>query len=344
MHWAVILAGGAGTRFWPLSTPARPKQLLPLAGDGDSSAESAVRRLAGLVPMERILVATGPALAGPLQAALGLPRDNVLIEPKAASTAPALAWASAEAHRRDPEAILLSLHADWHVPDTAAFQRSALTAITAAGATHGLVTVGIRPSRPETGYGYIIPGEPAGGEARRVERFTEKPDRATAESLLASGALWNSGLFAWRCDALRDALLRHTPEIAPHLALLDTGAVAEFFNQVSAVSIDVGVLERSDKVYVVPGEFTWDDIGTWDALRRVRPTDASGNVAVGPSALVDSEGCIIWSDGTPVVASGVKDLVIVAANGRILVLNRARAADLKHTLDLLPDAIRELPS
>lgn len=344
MHWAVILAGGAGTRFWPLSTPNRPKQLLPLAAEGSSSAEAAVRRLEGLVPPERILVVTGPALADPLQAALALPRNNILVEPRAASTAPALAWASHEALCRDPEAVLLSLHADWHVPDGGAFQRSARAALAAAEATRGLVTVGIVPTRPETGYGYIIQGEAVAEGIRRVERFSEKPDRPTAESLLAAGALWNSGLFAWRCDSLLEALRQHTPEIAPHLGRLDAGDATGFFMRVTPVSIDVGVLERSDTVFVVPGEFTWDDIGTWDALRRVRPTDASGNVAVGPSALVESEGCVIWSDGTPVVASGVKDLVIVAANGRILVLNRARAADLKHTLDLLPDAIRELPS
>jgi mannose-1-phosphate guanylyltransferase len=344
VHWAVILAGGAGTRFWPLSTPNRPKQLLPLAGDGDSPAHAALRRLEGLVPPERTLVVTGPALARPLQSALALPRENFLIEPRAASTAPALAWASHEAQRRDPDAMLLSLHADWHVPDTEAFQRSARAALAAAAATRGLVTVGIVPTRPETGYGYLVQGETGPGGIRRVSRFTEKPDRAAAESLVAAGALWNSGLFAWRCDALRDALHRHSPEIAPYLGLLDAGEVARFFEQVTPVSIDVGVLERSESVYVVPGEFTWDDIGTWDALRRVRPADGRGNVTVGPTALVESEGCVVWSDGTPVVTSGVKNLVIVAANGRVLVLDRARAADLKHTLDLLPDEIRELPS
>jgi len=344
MHWAVILAGGSGTRFWPLSSPARPKQILPLAGDR-SSAEEAVRRLAGLIPLDRVLLVTGRALAAPLAETLGLPPENVLVEPFPRSTAPALAWATHEAGRRDPEAVVLSLHADWHVPDPAGFVTAAERALATAATRPVLVTVGVVPTRPETGYGYIVPGPAVEGgppEVRTVERFTEKPDAATAEALIAGGALWNSGIFAWSAGTLRDELSRHTPEIAVGFPALEGGDVAAFFDAVRAVSIDVGLLERSRSVVVVPGRFHWDDIGTWEALARVRLRDAQGNVLVGPVTAIDSTDSIVWTEGVPVVLNGVRNLIVVEANGRLLVMDRSQAADLKRTLEHLPPEVRDL--
>ncbi|MFN2324403.1 MAG: mannose-1-phosphate guanylyltransferase [Gemmatimonadales bacterium] len=341
MHWAVILAGGSGTRFWPLSTPSTPKQLLPLPGPGRSTAEEAVARLEGLIPRERILVVTGATLAGPLQDTLQLPRDNVMVEPLAASTAPALAWAAHEARRRDPDAVLLCLHADWHVPEPERFREAASRALDAAGAG-ALVTVGVRPTRAETGFGYIEVGPEVSPGVNRVARFKEKPTAVRAGELVASGALWNSGLFAWQGATLLEEVQAHTPELAPHLPLLDAGDIPGFFGAVTPISIDVGVLERSHRVVVVPGDFAWDDIGTWEALARVRPHDANGNVIAGSVHAAQTTNSIIWSDGTPVVTSGVHDLVIVVANGRVLVIHRDRAADLKAILEQLPPAIRDL--
>ncbi len=341
MRWAVLLAGGSGTRFWPLSSPTRPKQLLPLAGDR-SSAEEAVARLEGLVPRERILVVTGPALAQPLQDALRIPGDNLLIEPKAASTGPALVWATVEAFRRDPDAEILSLHADWAVPDASAFRQTADQALRSAREHDRLVTVGMVPSRPETGYGYIVPGPPLDGEARKVARFAEKPDGARALDLIAQGALWNSGLFAWTGVRLLSEIARHTPEIAPHLGELDAGNVQGFFNRVTPISIDVGLLERSNLVAVVPGRFAWDDIGTWEALSRIRPRDSHGNVIVGDAHVSAAHDCVVWTEGDPVVLCGVRDLVVVHANGKILVMSRGEAPNLKELLDALPREVRDL--
>ncbi|HPF62542.1 MAG: mannose-1-phosphate guanylyltransferase [Gemmatimonadetes bacterium] len=341
MHWGVLLAGGSGTRFWPLSSPSRPKQLLPLAGSR-SSAEEAVDRLAGFIPPERILVVTGAALAPPLQAALPVPHANYLIEPRAASTGPALVWATVEALRRDPDAGVISMHADWAIRDPSAFVATAATALDTAARHARLVTVGMVPSRPETGFGYIVPGEPLDGAARSVARFIEKPDAARALDLMADGALWNSGLFAWRAqDLLREVRL-HTPEIATGLPALEAGDPIAFFEGVRAVSIDVGVFERSEAIAVVPGDFPWDDIGTWEALARVRPRDRRGNVVHGAVTLVECSDCIVWNDGPPLVLSGVRDLVVVHANQRTLVLDRARAPHLKHTLDALPEGVRDL--
>jgi mannose-1-phosphate guanylyltransferase len=342
MKWAAILAGGSGTRFWPLSSARHPKQLLPLAGPR-STAEAAVERLDGLIPRDRILLVTGADIAAPLQGQLRLSPENVLVEPRAASTAPALVWASWEACRRDPEADLLSLHADWVVAEAGPFRAAADTALRVARDHRRLVTVGVVPTRPETGYGYIVPGPSLGGEARSVARFREKPDLRTATELIAQGALWNTGLFAWPARLLLDQVAAHTPEVAAGLPALEAGDVDRFFRAVTPISIDTGLLERSPLVAVVPGRFSWDDLGTWDALPRVRATDPQGNVAVGPVCLHHAEGCVVWSDADPIVVSGLKDVVVVQANHRILVLPRSQAADLKQVLDSLPPEVRELP-
>jgi mannose-1-phosphate guanylyltransferase len=341
MRWAVLLAGGSGTRFWPLSTPDNPKQLLPLTGSA-SSAEDAVERLMGLIPRERILVVAGAALAPKLEARLQLPAANVLVEPRAASTAPALIWATWEARRRDPSAEVLSLHADWAVGDPAAFRRTADLALATARKHDRLVTVGMVPSRPDTGYGYIVPGPPLDGAARTVARFSEKPDAATALDLMAAGALWNSGLFAWSGDRLLAETRAHTPEVAAALPALERGDVERFFRTLTPVSIDVGVLERSGAVAVVPGDFAWDDVGTWQALARVRPKDPSGNVVVGTAVLHETHDSVVWTDGEPVVLFGVQDLVVVNANGRILVMPTERAESMKQLLDALPPRIRDV--
>lgn len=341
MRWAVILAGGSGTRFWPLSTPAHPKQLLPLTGP-ESTAEAAISRLEGLVPRERILIVTGAALAAPLRDRLGLTDDNLLIEPRAASTAPALIWATWEAARRDPDAEVLSLHADWAVGQPARFRETAAYALDVARRHARLVTVGIVPSRPETGYGYIVPGAPLESGAHTVARFTEKPDAATALDLIAAGGLWNSGLFAWTAERLLREVTTHTPEVAPHIARLDAGDVRGFFEAVTPISIDVGLLERSSAVGVVRGDFAWDDVGTWEAIARVRPKDVDGNVTVGRVIAHESQDCIVWASRDVVVLSGVQDLIVVEANGRLLIMDRARAADLKRVLDILPPDVREV--
>jgi mannose-1-phosphate guanylyltransferase len=341
MRWAVLLAGGSGTRFWPLSTPRTPKQLLPLSGSV-STAEEAVERLQGLIPRERVLVVAGDALAARLGPLLNLPAENFLIEPRAASTAPALIWATWEARRRDPDAEVLSLHADWVVGDAAAFRRTADAALETARAHDRLVTVGVVPSRPETGYGYIVPGAPLDDVARTVARFSEKPDAATALDLMAAGALWNSGLFAWTAARLLAEVARHTQEVASALPRLEADDVAGFFQAVTPISIDIGLLERSGAVAVVTGAFAWDDVGTWQALTRVRPKDPSGNVVVGRAVLQDAHDCVVWTDRDPVVLWGVKDLVVVQANGRILIMPTERAAAMKQVLDALPPEIRDI--
>lgn len=342
-RWAAVLAGGSGTRFWPLSTPALPKQFLPLAGDRPLLAD-AVARLEGLVAPERILIVTGAAHAAQTRALLPqLAAGQILAEPRAASTAPALAWATHTAAARDPAATILSLHADWWVGDAEAFRATADRALSAAERHDALITVGIRPTRPDTGYGYIEPGAELEPGVMRVARFTEKPDAARAASLVAAGALWNSGLFAWTARRFATETAAHAPELAPHLDRLAAGDVAGFFAAVTPVAVDVSHFERSERVAVLPGAFPWDDVGTWAALGRVRGAAADDNVTVGPVFQRDAAGSVVWTDGDPVVVDGVKDLVVVSANGRVLVTTRDRAADLKSLLERVPDWVRALP-
>ena len=340
MRWAVVLAGGVGSRFWPVSTAERPKQLLALAGARPLVAD-AVARLLPLIAAERVLVVGSGRLQGALRRALPeLAADNVLAEPVAASTAPALAWATTRAAAADPGASVLSVHADWTVADPEAFRAAAAAALELAEVEGALVTVGAPPTRPEVGYGYVVPGKRIGaGPARRIERFVEKPDAAEAARLIAAGALWNTGMFAWTAARFRAECVRHAPELAGGLAALDRGDVEGFYRAATPVSVDVALYERTARGAVLPGDFGWDDVGSWAALSRVRPADARGNVAVGSAFAADAANCIVWSEDGAIVLDGVSDLVVVCSRGVTLVTTRERAPHLKELLARLPPGL-----
>jgi mannose-1-phosphate guanylyltransferase len=326
--WAAILAGGTGTRFWPLSTPERPKQLLPLAGDRPLLAQ-AVARLAGLVPPERIVVLTGPFLVDQIAAVVPAVRENIFAEPRAASTAPALVWAADWIARRDPDAQMVSLHADWAVGDDAKFRASAERALAIAAQHDVLVTVGVKPVRDETGYGYIVPGG-ALGRARRVKRFVEKPSAARAAALRKQGALWNTGLFAWGVQRFLEEAKACAQELRRAWPALAAGDVSGFFTAAQSVAVDVAVLERTKRLAVVAGTFTWDDIGSWDALLRIRRRDARGNVVVGRVTLGDDvRDSVLWAEDEDLTVLGARGLIVVRANGHTLVTSLGRAEALK---------------
>lgn len=343
-RWAVILAGGVGSRFWPISTPSRPKQLLPLATEAPLLSDT-LARLAPLVPAERTLILTNASLVESIAAlAPDLPRENIIAEPRPAGTAAALAWAAHEVARRGGrDAVMLSVHADWSVGDAEGFRNALSAAADVADAEHALVTVGIVPVRPDPGFGYIQPGEPVTGNARRVARFIEKPDKARAEAMVRDGFLWNSGIFVWRAGDFLDELAARTPEVAPHLAA-NADDMAGFFAAVrTPISVDVGVLERSSRVLVMPGDFKWDDVGTWAALRRVRECDAHGNAVRGLVHALEATGNVVHSEGGAIVLYGVSDLVVVSCEGITLVTTVDKASDLKTLIESLPSALRELP-
>lgn len=343
-RWAVVLAGGVGSRFWPVSTPTTPKQLLPLVGRAPLFAE-ALERLAPLVPAERTLVLTNAGLVDAIAAmAPTLPRANIIAEPRPAGTAAALAWAAHEIARRGTrQDVMLSVHADWAVGDPDGFREALSRAAEAAASHASLVTVGVVPDRADPGFGYIQPGEPVGGGVSRVARFVEKPDRERAAAMVRDGFLWNSGIFVWRAGDFLDELAAHTPEIAPHLAAHGDDLGAFFGAVTSGISVDVGVLERSERVLVIPGRFGWDDVGTWPALRRVRQRDASGNAISGPVRVLDAHDHVVHASGNVVVLYGVSELVVVTHDGLTLVTTTDRATDLKQLIASLPTELRDRP-
>lgn len=343
-RWAVVLAGGVGSRFWPISTPARPKQLLPLATD-DPLLVDALTRLAPLVPPERTLILTNAQLVEPIAAlAPDIPRENLIAEPRPAGTAAALAWAAHEIVRRGgTDAVMISIHADWAVGDPEGFRTALSRAADAAERHHALVTVGIVPARPDPGFGYIQPADEVGDGARRVARFIEKPDRVRAEAMVRDGYLWNSGIFVWRAADFLAELSTLTPEVAPHLAA-NAESLDGFFTAVTTpISVDVGVLERSSKVLVMAGDFGWDDVGTWAALRRVRTCDADNNALRGRVHTFAAHGNVVHSEDNAVVLYGVSDLVVVSRDGLTLVTTIEKAADLKTLFESLPADLRDLP-
>ena len=337
----MVLAGGVGSRFWPLSTPSRPKQLLPLV-DERPLLVATLDRLAPLVPPERTLVLTNASLRDAVQEHIPrLPAENIIAEPRAVGTGGALAWAASEiARRAGDDAVMLSVHADWAVADDAGFRAALDRAGNLAEQHAALVTVGVVPTRPDTGFGYILPGDAIAADASRVDRFVEKPDRSNAARMIGDGALWNSGIFAWRVGDFLAEIQALTPELAT--ALASAGGDAErFFAAATPITVDVGVLERSAKVVVMPGSFGWDDVGTWASLARVRHQDERGNAASGPVVLVDADDNVVHAEGTDVVLYGVTDLVVVARNGLTLVTTKEHSADLKALVANLPDRIRD---
>lgn len=340
--YAVILAGGIGSRFWPLSTPARPKQLLPLVGPTSMLAET-VARLESLVGHAQVLILTSRALAPAIRRELPqLSADQVLEEPRPAGTAAALAWASHEVARRGgPDARLVSVHADSAIGDDERFRRVLAAAAQAAASNSALATVGIVPTHANPGLGYIQPGDAVGEGARRVVRFVEKPDLARAEQMVADGYLWNSGIFAWRATDYLAEVAALAPEVRPALERAGDGPDAFFGAVTHGISVDVGVMERSTKVIVLPGDFGWDDVGTWGSLRRLRRGDSAGNAVHGLVHLKDAHNNVVHAEQGAVVLYGVDDLVVVVRDGVTLVTTAERSDELKALVESLPDSLRE---
>jgi len=338
--WVLILAGGVGSRFWPMSRPDRPKQLLPLAS-GQPLILDAVDRARALVPDDRIRILAGPHMSQQMREVLpDLPGTAYMREPQARGTCPALAWAAAEIARGDPGAVLVSLHADHMIRPVDEFRRSVGAAVRLACDESLLVTLGVTPDRVETGYGHIQPGDPIdigpGIAAFRVRAFHEKPDAESARALMASGSLWNTGIFVWRATLFLEEIESHAPEVAEHLGRLEHGGAEAFFEAVPACVVDRAVLERSSRVGCVRATFSWDDVGTWEALARARRGDADGNVVEGAECrVVDGHGNIVFAEEGRLVLFGTDDLVVVRAGDTTLVTSRARAGDLKALLSEL---------
>lgn len=332
----VVLAGGRGERFWPASRRRRPKPFLPLTSEKSLLAET-LERLAGLA--DRTWVVAARDLEAPTRAEAGT--ASVLLEPEGRGTAAAIGLAAVAAAREDPEAVLLVCPADHHVPDADAFRAAGRTAANFAASRDALVCLGIQPTRAETGYGYVRYGEEVAPGVHRVDGFVEKPERSRAEAFLRTGGyLWNGGIFCFRAAAVLAEIGRRLPRTraaldaaAPALGTpREAEALAACYRDLEGVSIDVGVMEKTDAAFVVPVSFAWDDVGAWSALGRLLPVGVRGNATRGHFVGIDAENLVVSTDGGVVVAIGVSDLVIVRSGDGVLVCPREREQEVREAL------------
>jgi len=347
---AVILAGGSGTRFWPASRRHTPKQLLALAGRADEALIAAtVRRLEPLIAADRVWISTGTRLVEATLAALPtVPREHFLAEPVARNTAPCIGWASATIARTDPDAIIAVLPADHHIGNEPAFRQALGTALRAAE-SGWIATIGIVPTRPETGYGYIEVGEAVTDGMREVSRFVEKPTRERAEAFVAEGRyLWNGGMFFFRASVMRDAIALHVPILAAGLDAIEAAAargdeaaaLAAIFPTLPSISIDHAVMEKAKRVAVVPGDFGWNDVGSWQTTWEMSGKDPNGNAVPGGTVVVDAANNLVRDLTSGTVRKrwallGVNDLVIVETDDAVLVVPRERAQEVRAVVDAL---------
>ncbi len=341
---AVIMAGGNGERFWPLSTSVHPKQFVSLF-DGKPLIRHAVDRLEGLVPPERILVVTSAALAGASRTACdNLPPENIVGEPCRRDTAAACALACGLVAARDPDGVAAILTADQIMADAPAFRLILADSFTAATASESIVTIGVVPDYPATGFGYIEGGDVmdfgTDTEFRRARRFVEKPDSETAARYLAAGNFrWNAGMFIWHVRTMREAISRHAsdllplveaPAIAPDSAALNV-RLAGLYPGIRKISVDYAIMEKCENIVMAEGAFGWDDVGSWPSIDKHFPHDAAGNLALGKVETHDAARNIVISDdgGRLVALLGCDDLIVVQTEKATLVCPKARAQELK---------------
>lgn len=352
MYWAIVLAGGSGTRLWPMSREEMPKQALTLVGER-SMFQHAVDRLLPLFPIERILVVTR---AEHMQLLLSqmpeLTEQNFILEPIGRGTAPAIGLAAVHLNKRDPNAVMAVLTADHFIKDTDGFRRILSAAETAANAGY-LVTLGIQPTFPSTGFGYIEQGDPIDSEGiigiYHVCRFIEKPDQDTALKLVADGRYtWNSGMFVWRVDRILKEFALHLPTLSEALSMIYThldqadyiDTLAFVWDQIQNETIDYGVMEKADRIAVLPASIGWVDVGSWSSMALLHPKDADGNIWTSAHIGIDTSGIICLAPRQKLVATiGVSNLIIVDTPDALLVANKDREQDVRAVVHSLKQGV-----
>ncbi|MDP6981334.1 MAG: mannose-1-phosphate guanylyltransferase [Myxococcota bacterium] len=358
---AVVLAGGVGERFWPASRAHHPKPLLEVVG-GQSLLDATLERARAFAPDDNLWIVCGHEHADVMRRASGLRAGRVLVEPRRRNTAMAAAWIAQRIVAEDPDAVLVILPADHHVPSKRAFAGAIRKAAAAASREHVLVTLGVKPTRPDTGYGYIEVGPRVGRKhpgLHRVARFVEKPVLKVAKRYLSGGRhLWNAGVFIWEAATFLEEVERFAPDLHHALAPLrrkprgrNREEVASAYRRAPSLPVDIAILERSDRVWTVPVDFAWSDVGTWDSLAdelgvgtpagRDEATRAGNRVIAGELLAIDAPSNLVWGSDRPIALLGVEDLAIVDTGDVILVTKRSRASDVKQFVAALKDRGRD---
>lgn len=351
MIYAVIMAGGSGTRFWPKSTKALPKQFLNLFGDA-TMLQNTVRRIEPIIPQERVLVVTNEQYVDIVKEQLPkVPDQNVVSEPVAKNTAPCVAIAAELLAKKDPEAVMVVLPADHHITEPDRFLEVVEAAVEKAKSGPYLVTIGINPSRPETGFGYIHANASesetkAGKLVHPVRAFKEKPDLKTAEEFVASGDyFWNSGMFVWKASTVLKEIQMHLPEMYAEVKAASSelytdmhdAAVNDFYHNCESISIDYGIMEQSKSVFVVPGEFGWNDVGSWTAVYELAEKNAAGNaIQALHVATAEAENNLVVSNSEKMIALvGVENLAVIETEKALLVCDLNSAQGVKQIVEFL---------
>ena len=353
MKTVLIMAGGVGTRFWPVSRMDNPKQFLKLTSDEKTMLQCTVDRVRKMVDIDRVFIATNDRYVDKIAKQLpDLPRENIIVEPCKRNTAPCIGLASLYINRKYPESTMVVLPSDHVIKDNDNFIDILDSAADYAKQGENIVTLGIKPNRPETGYGYIHRGEEVhnikGNKIFKVKEFTEKPDYKKATDFFESGNYyWNSGMFVWKTKTILNKIKEHLPEIYETLSKIakaigtdnEEDVIDEQFRCITGISIDYGVLEKEDEIFVIPADFGWNDVGSWTALGEVGKKDQDNNIVNVNSEHVgiDTEDTIIYSEDKLVTSIGVDNLIIVNTEDAVLVCNKDNAQDVKKLRKLLKD-------
>jgi mannose-1-phosphate guanylyltransferase len=339
------MAGGGGTRFWPLSRQKSPKQLLNLSGK-DALINETIQRIKPLIPNQQVMIVTNEIQYDILEKIV--PKDikceNILIEPQGRNTAPCIGYAALVLKKREQDAIMCVLPSDHHIKDREVFEKTLGYACEIAEETDHLVTIGIQPTFPSTGYGYIKYGREKYKNAYNVDRFVEKPTKQKAKEYIDSGQyLWNSGMFVWKVSAILNNFERFLPKLYEKLMelepFIDTEKEKEImkivYPQMQSISIDYGIMERSNEVLVIPGAFGWNDVGSWDNLKVFYEENNNGNIVVGDHVVLETTDSIVYGNDHLITMIGVSNLIIVHTEDTTLVCPRERAQDVKKIVEIL---------
>lgn len=345
--FAIIMAGGEGTRFWPLSRQRRPKHLLNIGG-GDIMVNETIKRLSGVIPPDNILVITGKKQSQDMRRKIlsDLPPENIIVEPEGKNTSACIAYAAMVVRSRCDGGIMCILPSDHHITGTESFRNVLKTACAVAHKTGKLITIGIKPVFPSSGYGYIkyLKERMPYKNVYEVEEFIEKPSVDAARRYVEENCyLWNSGMFVWKVSAILENLQRYLPGLFNRMMEIrefigtekEEEAVGSAYAALQNISIDYAVLERSDDMLVIPGDFGWNDVGSWDTLDTILPTDENGNIVRGRHLGIDTKNSVIYGEGRLIATIGLEDFIVADTDDALLICPRERAQEVKKLVDHL---------